>query len=110
MPESCQCLRGMRRFQCGKAAPGYLRVCGAWGASAAAARFDCDERARCQMLLSSVKKRSLCRLAHAALARTISTPRVFFRATTPILTAKESFRHPSPHECAERCWRLPKHL
>ena len=25
----------------------------------------------------------------------------FFRATTPILTAKESFRYPSPHECAE---------
>ena len=33
----------------------------------------------------------------------------FFRATTPILTAKESFRHPSPHECAEML-RLPKHL
>ena len=32
----------------------------------------------------------------------------FFRATTPILTAKESFRHPSPE--LVRCWRLPKHL
>ena len=84
-----------------------------WGAVAAAARFDCDERAPCKQTCPSSAispKRSLCRLAHAALAgfHHQHSPG-FFRATTPILTAKESFRHPSPHECAEML-RLPKHL